>query len=55
MRCRINIFLKTALDDKICRKIGIKKIDETMIQTMVKDSHHDMAWIENASLLSRTF
>ena len=47
---RINIFIKTALDDKICRKIGIKKIETDMIPTMIKE-FHDVAVIKNASLL----
>lgn len=50
---RINIFLKTALDDKICKKIGAKKIEDSMIQTLIKEFQHDMACIENASLLIR--
>ncbi|WP_299979134.1 nickel-dependent lactate racemase [Desulfobacula sp.] len=50
---RINIFLKTALDDKICKTIGVKKVEETLIQTLIKEFQHDMACIENASLLIR--
>lgn len=50
---RINIFLKTALDDKICRKIGVQKIKDNRILTLIKESQHDMACIENASLLIR--
>jgi len=46
---RINIFIKTALDDKVCQKIGIKKIETAMIKTIIKD-FHDMAVIKNASL-----
>jgi nickel-dependent lactate racemase len=47
---RINIFIKTDLDDKVCRKIGMRKIETAMIDTMVKDLH-DMAVIDNAGLL----
>ena len=50
---RINIFLKTTLDDKICNKIGVKKIKAAMIQTLIENFKHDMACIENASLLIR--
>ena len=47
---RINIFIKTDLDDKVCRKIGMQKIETAMIQTMITASQ-DMAVIKNASLL----
>ena len=47
---RINIFIKTDLDDKVCRKIGMRKIETAMIETMVKNLH-DMAVIDNAGLL----
>lgn len=50
---RINIFLKTDLNDKICKIIGVKKIEGSMIQTLIKEFQHDMACIENASLLIR--
>ncbi|MCD4718748.1 MAG: nickel-dependent lactate racemase [Desulfobacula sp.] len=50
---RINIFLKTFLDDKICRKIGVQKIEDNRILTLIKEFQHDMACIENASLLIR--
>ena len=50
---RIKIFLKTDMDDKICHKIGVKKIKDPMIKTLVKTFQHDMASIENASLLIR--
>ena len=50
---RINIFLKTALDDKICREIRVQKIKDNMILTLIKNFQHDMACIENASLLIR--
>ena len=50
---RINIFLKTALDDKICKKIGVKKVENTMIHTLIKEFQHDTACIENASLFIR--
>ena len=50
---RINIFIKTALNDKICKKIGVKKIGGAMIQTLIKEFQHEMACIENASLLIR--
>ncbi len=46
----INIFIKTDLDDKVCFKIGMRKIETAMIETMVKD-RHDMAVIDNAGLL----
>lgn len=49
---RINIFLKTALDDKICSRIGIRKIEPLMIQKKMTDL--DVAAIENASLLIGT-
>ena len=48
---RISIFIRTALDDKLCQKIGIKKIETTMIETMIKGSQGDIAVIKNASLL----
>ncbi len=50
---RINIFLKTALDDKSCHKIGVTKIKINIIQPLVKEFKKDMACIENASLLIR--
>ena len=50
---RINIFLKTSLNDKICKTIGVKKVEDTMIQTLIKKFQHDIACIENASLLIR--
>ena len=50
---RINIFLKTSLDDKSCHKIGVTKIKINMIQSLVKMFKKDMACIENASLLIR--
>lgn len=50
---RIHIFLKTALDDKICRTIKVKKIEDNMIHKQIKEFQHDMACIENASLLIR--
>ncbi|MCP4671792.1 MAG: DUF2088 domain-containing protein [Desulfobacula sp.] len=48
---RINIFIKTALDDKTCRKIGIKKIEMAMMQTMINDFQGNVAVMDNASLL----
>ncbi|WP_457553649.1 lactate racemase domain-containing protein [Desulfobacula sp.] len=48
---RIKIFLKTDMDDKICHKIGVKKIKDPTIKTLIKTFQHDMAFIENASLL----
>ena len=50
---RINIFLKTCLDDKTCKTIGVKKAGNTLIETRIKMFHPDMAYIENASLLIR--
>ena len=50
---RINIFIKTALNDKTCKTIGVKKVEDNMIQTLIKEFQHDMACIENASLLIR--
>jgi len=50
---RINIFLKTALNDKTCKTIGTQKIEADMIQSLIKKFQHDMACIENASLLIR--
>ena len=47
---RINIFIKTELDDKVCRKIGMQKIETAMIQKMISD-YNDVAVIDNASLL----
>ncbi len=47
---RIKIFIKTDLDDKVCKKTGMQKIGTAMIQTMITD-FHDMAVIYNASLL----
>jgi hypothetical protein len=51
---RIKLFLKTALDDKVCRKIGVQKKDAAGIQEMVDTSGGNMAVIENASLLIKT-
>lgn len=49
---RINIFLKTTLDDKVCKKIGVKTIEDTYIQTLIKKFQpDDIATIENASVL----
>jgi hypothetical protein len=48
---RINIFLKTELNDKICRNIGIRKIETPKIQKMITDNQKNMAAIENASVL----
>ncbi len=54
---RINIFLKTALNDKICRKIGVTKLEGNRMQEQVNEvitnTQMDIAWIENASLLIR--
>lgn len=50
---RINIFLKTDLDDIICRTIGVTKIDKDSIETMLNTDSQDTAYIENASLLIR--
>jgi len=50
---RINIFIKTALDDKICHKIGVIKTTIDAIQPLVRGFTKDMACIENASLLIR--
>jgi len=62
---RINIFLKTDLDDKICAAVGVKKLDRQMMDTLLseltnkltskltKKDRQDMAYIENASLLTR--
>ncbi len=50
---RINIFLKTALDDKICGKMRIAKINKALADKLVDEFGHDMACIENASLLIR--
>jgi nickel-dependent lactate racemase len=48
---RINIFIKTNLDDKVCKKIGMRKIETTMIQTMLNEFKGDIACVDNASLL----
>lgn len=54
---RINIFLKTALNDKTCSKIGVTKLEDNRIQEqineVIKDAQLNIAWIENASLLIR--
>ncbi len=50
---RINIFLKTALDDETCRKIGVIKIKIDVMQHLLRVFTKDMACIENASLLIR--
>lgn len=50
---RINIFLKTALDDILCKIIGVQKIEDPMIKTLTTKFQTDMACIENASLLIR--
>jgi lactate racemase len=48
---KINIFIKTSLNGKTCKKIGMQKIEMTMIQTMIEEFQDDMAVINNASLL----
>ena len=48
---RINIFIKTDLDDTICRILGMKKIEIDDIEKLLKNNTHDSACIENASLL----
>lgn len=48
---RINIFLKTALDDNICSRLGVEKIKDSRIHERIKDDQLNTAWIENASLL----
>ncbi len=50
---RINIFLKTQLDDNICATIGVEKIENPKIYEFINKFQHDMACIENASLLIR--
>ena len=50
---RINIFLKTYLDDKICNIIGVKKLNTVLIEQLIKKAGQDVACIENASLLIR--
>ena len=47
---RINIFIITDLDDKVCRKMGMEKIDPC-IETLLKGFQGDVAGIDNASLL----
>ncbi len=47
---RINIFIKTELDDKVCRQIGIKKCETDMLHNMTA-GFNDVAVINNASLL----
>lgn len=48
---RINIFIKTGLDDRICSTIGMKKIDCRRAQTLIDKETKDLATIQNASLL----
>lgn len=48
---RINIFLKTGLDDNICKTIGAGKIEDETISKLVEQFQNDMACIKNASLL----
>lgn len=50
---RINIFLKTDLDDSICQAIGTRKIEDKAIVALVEKFEDDMACIKNASLLIR--
>jgi len=50
---RINIFLKTDLNDKICAAVGVKKADRQIMETLIKKDTQDMACIENAGLLIR--
>ncbi len=50
---RINIFLKTDLDAKICARIGVEKINHSIMEELIKDARQDMACIENAGLLIR--
>ncbi|MBU1544755.1 MAG: DUF2088 domain-containing protein [Proteobacteria bacterium] len=49
---RINIFLKTDLDDTICKAMGTGKIEEKAIAALVEKFENDMACIKNASLLT---
>ncbi len=48
---RINIFLKTDLDDNICTTIGVKKIEDEKISQLIEKYKIDMVCIKNASLL----
>ncbi len=48
---RIKIFLKTHLDDKICIKLGMTKLNNKLINQMIAENSTDLACIENASLL----
>ncbi|MFH2059902.1 MAG: lactate racemase domain-containing protein [Pseudomonadota bacterium] len=50
---RINIFLKTDLDDKICNIIGVKKLNNALIEQLINKEQYDAACIENAGLLIR--
>ena len=55
---RINIFIQTDLDDKICQKLNIRKINndiirkDRMIEEIIKNHQKNMAVINNASLLA---
>lgn len=50
---RINIFLKTDLDDTICGAVGVKKIEDIEMNNLIDRYGHDMACIENGGLLIR--
>ncbi len=50
---RINIFLKTDLNAKICAKISVKKINHSIMEELIKGAGKDTACIENAGLLIR--
>ncbi len=50
---RIKIFLKTQLDDKICKKLGMTKLNIQLINQLIAENSADMACIENASMLIR--
>ncbi|MFH2093903.1 MAG: nickel-dependent lactate racemase [Pseudomonadota bacterium] len=50
---RINVFLKTDLDDKICKTIGVKKLNCQEIEQFINKNQQETACIENASLLIR--
>ena len=51
---RINIFLKSDLDDRLCSAIGVVKSDLNRIQTLIdKTPQQDLACIYHAGLLIR--
>ncbi len=48
---RIDIFMKTSLDEKLCRTLEVRKVDKKDIQQILNREDGSIAVISNASLL----